>query len=124
MEANLVWALSKARRAGGAREGGFPGAEIILQQVAGGVARKRVGIQPEGRAPVRGGTELVDADARVIGKITSGGFGPTIGCPVAMGYVETSYAKIGLELQALVRGKPHPVKVAKLPFVQQRYYRG
>ncbi len=88
------------------------------------MARKRVGIKPEGKAPVREGAELVDFDGRSVGKVTSGSFGPTVGGPVAMGYVETAHAKMGSELQALVRGKPHPVKVAKLPFVQQRYYRG
>lgn len=124
VEANLTWALSKVRRAGGEREGGFPGAEVILRQLVAGVARKRVGIRPEGRAPVREGTELIDADGRPVGQVTSGGFGPTVGGPVAMGYVETAYAKVGTDLQALVRGKPHPVRVAKLPFVQQRYYRG
>lgn len=124
VEASLLWALSKPRRAGGERAGGFPGAEIIHQQIAEGVARKRVGIQPEGKAPVRDGAELIDNTGQPIGKVTSGGFGPSAGKPIAMGYVATPHATIGTELQALVRGKPHPVKVAKLPFVRQRYYRG
>jgi aminomethyltransferase len=124
VEANLVWAMQKVRRRGGAREGGFPGADVILGQLAGGVARKRVGIKPEGRAPAREGTELLDAAGRSIGKITSGCFGPTVGGPVAMGYVAMELAEPGTALQALVRGKSVPVQVAKLPFVQQRYYRG
>ncbi|HXH04482.1 MAG TPA: glycine cleavage system aminomethyltransferase GcvT [Candidatus Competibacteraceae bacterium] len=124
VEASLTWALSKARRADGARPGGYPGAEVIMAQLAGGVSRKRVGLLPQGKTPVREGAELVDADGRVVGKITSGGFGPTVGGPVAMGYVETALATVGTELAALVRGKPVPVKVARMPFVQQRYYRG
>jgi aminomethyltransferase len=124
VEASLTWAISKARRGDGARPGGFPGAEVILAQLAEGARRKRVGIRPEGRAPVREGCEIVDGDGRPVGQVTSGGFGPTLGGPVAMGYVETAYAKAETELQALVRGKPLPIKVAKLPFVTQRYYRG
>jgi aminomethyltransferase len=124
VEANLVWAMQKVRRRGGARECGFPGADVILGQLAEGVTRKRVGIKPEGRAPAREGTELLDAAGRSIGKITSGCFGPTVGGPVAMGYVAMELAEPGTALQALVRGKSVPVQVAKLPFVQQRYYRG
>ncbi|MCP5459983.1 MAG: glycine cleavage system aminomethyltransferase GcvT [Gammaproteobacteria bacterium] len=124
VEASLLWALSKVRRADGARAGGFPGAAVIHRQIAEGVTRKRVGIQPEGKAPVRDGATLVDNDSQPIGAVTSGGFGPSIARPIAMGYVTTAQARVGTELQALVRGKPQPVKVAKLPFVQQRYYRG
>jgi len=124
VEASLLWALSKVRRADGARAGGYPGAEIIFRQIAEGVTRKRVSIQPAGKAPVRDGAELVDNTGQTVGTVTSGGFGPTVGRPVAMGYVATVHAKVGTELQAVVRGKPHPVIVAKMPFVQQRYYRG
>jgi aminomethyltransferase len=124
VEASLSWALSKARRADGARPGGYPGAETILKQLADGVGRRRVGLLPEGRAPVREGTELTDESGRGIGTVTSGGFGPTLGAPVAMGYVEIALAKPGTALQALVRGKALPVQVAKMPFVAQRYYRG
>ena len=124
VEASLVWALSKARRADGARPGGFPGDEVILRQLAEGVARRRVGLRPEGRVPVREGAELLDAEGRGIGTVTSGGFGPTVGGPVAMGYVETAHAKPGMQVRALVRGKPQPLRVVRLPFVQQRYYRG
>jgi aminomethyltransferase len=124
VEASLAWALSKARRAEGARPGGYLGADIILRQLADGVARKRVGLLVKDRMPVREGAELVDANGRVIGKVTSGGFGPTINGPVAMGYVETEYAKLGNALHALVRGKPVAVEVAKTPFTPQRYFRG
>lgn len=124
VEASLAWALSKARRADGARPGGYLGAEVILRQLAEGVARKRVGLLVKDRMPVREGAELTDAEGRVIGKVTSGGFGPTVGGPVAMGYTETAQSKIGTALQAIVRGKPVPVEVAKTPFAPQRYYRG
>ena len=124
VEASLAWALSKARRADGARPGGYPGADIVLRQLAEGAARKRVGLVVKDRMPVREGAELVDADGRVVGKVTSGGFGPTVGGPVAMGYVETAFAKLGTPLQAIVRGKPVPVEVAKTPFTPQRYCRG
>lgn len=124
VEASLGWALSKARRADGARPGGYLGAEVIMRQLAEDVARKRVGLLVKDRMPVREGAELVDAEGRVIGKVTSGGFGPTVGGPVAMGYVETAHSRIGSALQAIVRGKPVPVEVAKTPFTPQRYYRG
>ncbi len=124
VESSLGWALSKVRRADGARPGGYLGAEVILRQLAEGVARKRVGLQVKDRMPVREGAELVDAQGRAVGKVTSGGFGPTVGAPVAMGYVETPLAQVGTPLQAIVRGKPVPVEVAKTPFTPQRYYRG
>ena len=124
VEAGLAWALSKARRRDGARPGGYPGAEIILRQLDEGVARRRVGIRPQGRVPVREGAELVDGDGAPAGRVTSGGFGPTAGGPVAMGYVAAACARPETRLDALVRGKPHPVEVVKLPFVRQRYYRG
>jgi len=124
VEGSLLWALSKSRRRDGARPGGYPGAEVIFQQIAQGVTRKRVGLLPQGKMPVRDGAELVDASGRPVGKVTSGGFGPTLGGPVAMGYVETALASIGTPLNAIVRDKPVPVEVAKTPFVPQRYYRG
>lgn len=124
VEAGLIWAISKARRAGGARSGGFPGAAIILDQLANGVSRRRVGLQPEGRAPVREGAELQDDHGQTIGRVTSGGFGPTANAPVAMAYVANSHAAPGSKVRALVRGKPLPATVIKLPFVPQRYYRG
>jgi aminomethyltransferase len=124
VEASLVWALSKVRRHGGARAGGFPGADVILGQLAGGTMRKRVGIRPQGKVLVREGVELVDAEGTKIGRVTSGGYGPSVGGPVAMGYVDTALARPDTGLQALVRGRQHPVDVVKLPFVKQRYYRG
>lgn len=124
VEAGLTWALSKARRPGGARPGGYPGAQVVFEQLENGVRCRRVGLQPEGRAPLREGAELTDADGRVVGTITSGGFGPSVGRPVAMGYVETPVAKAGTQLNAMLRGKAHPIVVTKLPFVEQRYHRG
>jgi aminomethyltransferase len=124
VEASLAWALSKPRRADGARPGGYLGADVILRQLAEGAERKRVGLQVKDRMPVREGAELVDMNGVVVGKVTSGGFGPTVGGPVAMGYVTTPNAKIGTALQAIVRGKPVAVEVAKTPFTPQRYYRG
>ncbi|WP_086464107.1 glycine cleavage system aminomethyltransferase GcvT [Oceanibaculum nanhaiense] len=120
IEADLAWAIGKRRR----EEGGFPGADIILDQLKNGTARKRVGIRPEGRAPAREHTELTDADGRRIGEITSGGFGPSVGAPVAMGYVETASASEGTEINAKVRGKALPAKVASMPFTPHRYHRG
>ena len=124
VEARLVWALSKARRADGARPGGYPGADVIMGQLADGAARKRVGLRPEGRAPVRQRARLLDDDGDETGIVTSGAFAATVGGPIAMGYVASADAEVGRTLQAEVRGKLHPVTVAKLPFVEQRYYRG
>ncbi len=123
VEAGLKWALSKVRRPGGARAGGYPGFETIARQLEEGVNRVRVGIRPEGRAPVRAETELVDNSGKKVGKITSGGYGASVGGPVAMAYVETSYASENTRLDAMVRGKARPVRVTKLPFVRPRYYR-
>ncbi|MCK4866831.1 MAG: glycine cleavage system aminomethyltransferase GcvT, partial [Alphaproteobacteria bacterium] len=124
VEARLVWAIGKARRAGGERALGYPGAEIVERQIAAGPARRRVGLLPEGRAPVREGAELRDGEGRAVGHVTSGGFGPTMEAPVAMGYVTADQAAVGTRLNAIVRDKPLPVTVAKMPFVEQRYYRG
>ena len=124
VEASLLWAIQKVRRSGGEREAGFPGADVILKQITDGVSRKRVGIQPQGRVPVREGSELLDSDGNPAGRVTSGGFGPTIGAPVAMGYVDIEFARPDTELHALVRGKHHPVRVVKTAFVEQHYYRG
>lgn len=122
--ANLGWALSKVRREGNGRAGGFPGAERIFAEQRDGVSRKRVGLLVQERVPVREGAELVDANGASIGRVTSGGFGPTLGAPVAMGYVDSAFAALDTELFAVVRGKQVSVKVAKTPFVPQRYYRG
>ncbi len=125
IEASLLWAISPIRRNGGARAGGFPGADIILEQIqTKAVTRKRVGLIGQGKAPIREGSELVNAQGDIIGRVTSGSFGPTIGVPVAIGYVATEYAALETEVFALVRGKPLAMNVAKAPFVPQRYYRG
>lgn len=120
VEAGLVWAMQKRRRA----EGGFPGAAIVQSQLQNGPLRKRVGILPEGKAPARAHTEITDAGGKVIGEITSGGFGPSLGAPIAMGYVDTAYAADGTPLNLMVRGKALPAKVAPMPFVPHRYFRG
>lgn len=124
IEASLLWAISKVRRADGERAGNFPGAERIFAQQREGVPSKRVGLLPQERVPVREGAEIVDADGNVIGQVSSGGFGPSLGAPVAMGYVKASHMAIDSEVWAVVRGKRVPMKVAKTPFVPQRYYRG
>lgn len=124
-EAGLNWAIQKARRAGGEREGGFPGADAVLTQFSGGAARKRVGLRPEGRAPMREGVELFVAaeGGAAIGVITSGGFGPTVGGPVAMGYVPADLAAPGTTVYGELRGKRLPVKVVALPFVAANFKR-
>jgi aminomethyltransferase len=124
IEASLLWAISKARRSDGARAGGFPGAEVIFAQQRDGITRKRVGLLPQERTPVREGAEVVDADGKVVGSVCSGGFGPTLGAPVAMAYVDSAHCALDSELWAVVRGKRVAVKVSKMPFVPQRYYRG
>lgn len=123
VEAGLSWVLSKVRRAEGARAGGYPGATIILAQLASGVERKRVGLLAKDRVPVRDGAQILDAHENVVGQVTSGSFGPTLDGPVAMGYVEIAHAKTGALLHANVRGKAVPVEVTKTPFITQRYYR-
>ncbi|MGB0799323.1 MAG: glycine cleavage T C-terminal barrel domain-containing protein, partial [Planktomarina sp.] len=119
VEASLTWAIQKRRR----ENGGFPGADRIIAQIADGPARKLVGIKPEGRAPARGGVEVQSTDGTNIGAITSGGFGPTVGGPVAMGYVSADHAVAGTKVNLIVRGKAQPAEVVKLPFVTQNYKR-
>lgn len=124
IEASLLWAISKVRRADGARAGGFPGAERIFAQQQDGVARKRVGLLPQERTPVREDAEIVDEAGSVIGRVCSGGFGPSLSAPVAMGYLDTAHAALDTPVWAIVRGKRVAMKVSKMPFVAQRYYRG
>ena len=119
IEAGLAWTISKRRRA----EGGFPGAAIIQDQLSSGPSRRRVGILPDGKAPARAHTELQDAAGKTIGEITSGGFGPSVGGPVAIGYVEAASAGADTPVQAVVRGTPRPARVAKMPFVPHRYFK-
>ena len=119
VEAALEWSVQKSRRAGGARAGGFLGADKVLSQFAAGASRRRVGLKPEGRAPVRDGAQLyANATAsEPIGTVTSGGFGPTLNAPVAMGYVPASLATLGTQVFAEVRGQRLPLRVAATPFV-------
>jgi aminomethyltransferase len=126
VEAQLNWAMQKVRRTGGARAGGFPGADRILGQLDGTVPleRKRVGLVALERIPVREHTELQDMQGRRIGEVTSGLLGPTIDKPVAMGYVATSQSAPGNRVNAIVRGKAVAMEVATMPFVPNRYYRG
>ncbi len=119
VEASLAWTIGKRR----AREKDFPGADRIVQQMNEGADRIRVGIKPSGRAPVREGSQITNKEGTEIGVVTSGGFGPTVGGPVAMGYVDSSYAEPRQELQIMVRGKPHEAMVADMPFVPHRYFR-
>jgi len=136
VEASLNWAMQKVRRAGGAREGGFPGAAKVLAQLAASTAgaaghtdhdtlkRKRVGLVALERIPVRDGTVLQSFEGQDIGTVTSGLLGPTADRCIAMGYVATAFAEPGTRVQAIVRGKPVPMEVSTMPFVPTRYYRG
>ncbi|MBY3344168.1 MULTISPECIES: glycine cleavage system aminomethyltransferase GcvT [Rhizobium] len=125
VEAALEWAMQKARRGNGARAGGFPGSGRILSELENGAARRRVGLKPEGKAPVRGHAKLyADAEGKIeIGEVTSGGFGPSVEGPVAMGYVPLSHAAAGTLVYAEVRGKYLPTTVSALPFVTPTYKR-
>lgn len=123
VEAGLTWAIQKARRVGGAREGGFPGSARILRELAEGPERQRVGLRPDGRAPMREGTELFAPDGTPLGTVTSGGFGPSINAPIAIGYVARHFATTGTPLEGEVRGKRLPVTVADLPFQPTTYKR-
>ena len=122
VEAALAWSIGRARRTGGARMAGFPGADRILRQMELGPRRIRVGLRPEGRAPMRGGTSL-SAPQGHVGHVTSGGFGPSVQAPVAMGYVDATLAQPGTSLDGEVRGKTLPVKVAPFPFVPSSFKR-
>ena len=119
IEAGLIWSITKRRRA----EGGFSGAARIQSEIAKGASRKRVGIKPDGRAPARDGVEIQDTSGNAIGTITSGGFGPSITAPIAMGYVPTDHAAIGTKLNLIVRGKALPATVVALPFVPNNFKR-
>ena len=123
VESSLKWAVAKSRRPGGNKAGGYLGADLISEQFLTGVARQRVALEVEGRAPIRQGAVLLNADGQTIGEVTSGGFAPSLNRPIAMGYVKREYSQIGTEFVAEVRGKSRPVKVAKAPFVPNRYVR-
>jgi aminomethyltransferase len=120
IEAGLAWSIQKRRRL----EGGFPGAARVHAALAEGPTRKRVGLKPEGRAPARDGAEIVDASGAEIGRVTSGGFGPSVGGPIAMGYVVRSAAAPGTPVSLMVRGKPLAARVSPLPFHPHAYHRG
>ena len=126
VEAGLTWAIQKVRRRGGARAGGFPGADQVLAQLAGDEqpARLRVGLTAQDKTPVREPAPLVDATGKAIGYVTSGLPSPTLGLPIAMGYVAAAHAAAGTEVFAQVRGRAVPLRVAAMPFVPARYYRG
>ncbi len=116
VEAGLTWAIPKVRRAGGARAGGFLGEERVLHELAHGPERRRVGLRPEGRAPMREGTLLFHPDGTPLGSVTSGGYGPSVEAPIAMGYVASAHAADGTALEGEVRGKRLPATVSPLPF--------
>ena len=125
VEGALEWSVQKSRRSGGARAGGFPVRKPFSRQFEKGAARRRVGLRPEGRAPVREGAVLfADAtSAEPIGKVTSGGFGPSLNAPVAMGYLPSQLAATGTQVFAEVRGQRLPLQVAAMPFVPNTYKR-
>ena len=117
VEAGLAWTIGKRRRT----DGGFPGAARILAELATGPRRRRVGLLPEGKAPARAHTPITTSFGATVGEVTSGGFGPSLDRPIAMGYVDAAHAAPGTALQLVVRGKPLPATVTKLPFVTRRY---
>jgi aminomethyltransferase len=120
IEAGLAWSISKRRRA----EGGFPGAGLIQKLVAEGAARRRVGILLDGKAPAREGADIVTPQGDWIGRLTSGGYAPSLSRPIGMGYVASAHAAVGTKVQVTVRGKALAAEVAAMPFVPNRYYRG
>ncbi|MDW5444494.1 glycine cleavage system aminomethyltransferase GcvT [Polaromonas sp. SM01] len=126
VEAGLNWAIQKVRRSGGARAGGFPGADKVLAQLANpaSLTRKRVGLIALERVPVREHTELQNTDGQHIGEVSSGLLGPTIDQPIAMAYVAPAYTTLGTRVNAIVRGKAVAMEVAAMPFVPNRYFRG
>jgi aminomethyltransferase len=120
VEAGLAWSIQKRRR----QEGGFPGAERIQRELAAGPARRRVGLEVAGKAPAREGAEITAPDGGPIGRVTSGGFAPSLGRPIAMAYVEREFAAPGTDLNVVVRGTPLAARVTQMPFVPHRYFRG
>jgi aminomethyltransferase len=125
VEGALEWSIQKSRRHGGARAGGFPGADLILAQLASGAPRRRVGLRPEGRAPVREGAPLFADKTSTdrIGTVTSGGFGPSLNAPLAMGYLPSAQAAAGGTVFAELRGQRLPLLTAPMPFVPNTYKR-
>jgi aminomethyltransferase len=119
IEGGLAWAIGKRRR----ENGGFPGDAIILGQMSNGTDRRRVGLAMTGRVPAREGTDIVDGDGTSIGTVTSGGFGPTLGAPVVMGYVASAFDEPGTKVGLVVRGTTHDAEIVPMPFVPHRYFR-
>jgi len=119
VEADLPWAVSKRRR----EQGGFPGSARIAREIGEGPARRRVGLKLEGKAPAREGCEICKLNGSAVGRVTSGSFAPTVGGPIAMGYVDIASASLGTPLGIVIRGTPHPATVVRLPFVPHRYQR-
>ena len=117
----MNWVIARSRRTNGVKAAGFPGAQLILQQLEGKVERKRVGLRSPERAPIRADTELQTEQGDVVGVVTSGGYSPATEGAIAMAYVRPELTKPGTKLQALVRGKSRPVEVVELPFVAHRY---
>ncbi len=124
-EAGLAWTIPSVRRQGGVREGGFPGSELIFREIVDGSRRRRIGLVPEGRAPMRRSALIfANDDAREpVGSVTSGGYGPSVGGPVSMGYVVPELAVPGTSVHVDVRGRRLPARIAKLPFLEPRYRR-
>ena len=120
VEANLLWTIPKGRR----EAGGYPGDGVVRRQIAEGVRRKRVGLRPVGRSPAREGAEIRNLAGDAIGLVTSGGYGPTVGGPVAMGYVDAGDAKPGTQVGLVIRGSVHDAVVSQVPFTPHRYYKG
>ncbi|MCF8482332.1 MAG: glycine cleavage system aminomethyltransferase GcvT [Rhodospirillum sp.] len=120
VEAGLTWIIGKRRR----EDGGFPGAAVIQKQLAEGAPRLRVGLKPEGRAPVRAHAEIQDLDGKAVGEVTSGGFGPSLEGPMAMGYVPAALANEGTKVNVMVRGKALPAVIVSMPFQPHSYHRG
>jgi aminomethyltransferase len=121
--AGLSWAIQPSRRLGGDRSGGFLGSDNILTELKSGSSHCRIGLLPQGRAPIRQGSELCANNGAIIGRVTSGSFGPTLNAPVAMGYVMSQHAMVGNQVYAIVRGQQRPCKITPMPFVPHRYHR-
>ena len=124
VQAGLLWSISKARRSDGERAGGFPGADIIFERIENKPALRRVGLCVEGKRPVRDGQVVLDVRGEQVGEICSAGYGASVGGPIAMAYIKRELSEPGTALSVAVRDKSVPVKVTKMPFIPQRYYRG
>lgn len=124
VQAGLLWSISPARREGGVRAGGFPGADLIFQRIADKPALMRVGLKVDGKRPVREGQAVMDGSGRQVGKVCSGGYGASVGGPIAMAYIERALGQPGTQLQAGASDKPSPVTVTAMPFTPRRYFRG